>query len=459
MTQTTLTTNCAVHNTDSAKREISRLSKLDPVDYQLERKQSAKSLGFQISALDELVDNERPKLQVVESPNDGCDALALEPSTEKATGIDIHSQMVELIRRYVHIPNDHMAKVVALWCLFTHAIESFRIAPKLLITAPDRACGKTTFLEVVASLACRCESLIGVSPAVIYRIIEAHRPTLAFDEVDNMRNSPGYDEVSAIMNAGHKRGSYVWRCDGEDHEPKKFFVFGAQLIAMIGRPKDTTASRSIVVELERANASESKKLSDISDIDPLSEWEPLRAKALRWAIDNADLLKQPALIPDGVHGRHRDNWRPLLRVAEVIGDEKLLETARTICTQTSGGAISAHGFTDRMMMAINLELSAYVENHPTEENIHSSELYRRLTDNHEELIPDDWTAKRLTRFIGKYNCSSTQCRALGKSLKGYAVKGLLNVVTRYTGSETETTKQTATELASSVSIIETGVIL
>jgi putative DNA primase/helicase len=270
-----------------------------------------------------------------------------------------------------------------------------------------------------------------------------------------MRNSPGYDEVTAIMNAGHKRGSYVWRCDGDLHEPKKFFVFGAQLIAMIGKPKDTTASRSIVVELERATAAESRSLSDISDIDPLRDWEPLRAEALRWANDHISDLQEPAQIPDGVHGRHRDNWRPLLRVAEVIGDDSLLAIARDKCTGTASGDTAAHGFTDRLMMAISDELSNYRQQHPSEDHIHTQELFDRLQEQG-ELIPEDWKPARLSRFLTRYKCSAGQCRTFAGSKRGYPVDRLNSIASRYTSTEVKQRNNPSKHAGFSPNESETG---
>lgn len=419
------TDNSSEDSVDACLRELAELS---PIEYDQQREAKADELGVRVSTLD--IEVNKYRSTVISLSEHGCDALLLCPAEIARSGKKLHRHMSELVQKYIYLCDSRMADIIALWCLYTHGINSFRIAPKMLITAPGRACGKSTLLEVIAALSCRCEALVGISPAVVYRIIEAHRPTLAFDEVDNMRNSPGYDEITAIMNAGHKRGTYVWRCDGDNHEPRKFFLFGPQVIAMIGEPKDTTASRSIVIELGRANAAESQSLEDISDIDPLTDWEPLRSEALKWAIDHKELLEQPAEIPIGVHGRHRDNWRPLLRVAEVIGDDELIELARTMCIETAQSENSRYGFNDRLMVAIASQVADYTEQHPNEKFIHTKELFDRIRGA-TDVIPEGWGPARLSRLLSTFKCSAMQCRALGIGKRGYSIKSLRSVIDRY----------------------------
>ena len=56
-------------------------------------------------------------------------------------------------------------------------------------------------------------------------------------------------------------------------------------------------------------------------IDRLDALKDLQRKCARWAIDHIQLLKfvDPE-IPNGLHDRAADNWRPLLAIADLAGN-------------------------------------------------------------------------------------------------------------------------------------------
>ena len=55
--------------------------------------------------------------------------------------------------------------------------------------------------------------------------------------------------------------------------------------------------------------------------DRTAHLDELGRKAIRWAMDNVDRLKgADPEMPPGVYNRAADNWRPLLAIADAIGD-------------------------------------------------------------------------------------------------------------------------------------------
>jgi putative DNA primase/helicase len=80
------------------------------------------------------------------------------------------------------------------------------------------------------ALACKPLAAASLTPAVLYRVVEAFAPTILVDEADTFLADQ--DELRGILNAGHDRHSAVVpRCVGDDFEPKVFRVFGAVAIA------------------------------------------------------------------------------------------------------------------------------------------------------------------------------------------------------------------------------------
>ncbi len=111
-------------------------------------------------------------------------------------------------RRHLVLPEGG-AEIVALWCLGTYCYHAFRLFPKLLISSPEKRCGKTTLLEFIEAM-CRSAVLASnVTSAVLFRLVDAYRPTLLFDEADRWLKDD--DQLVAIVDAGHtRRSAFVW---------------------------------------------------------------------------------------------------------------------------------------------------------------------------------------------------------------------------------------------------------
>ncbi|HUS54839.1 MAG TPA: Arm DNA-binding domain-containing protein [Thermohalobaculum sp.] len=88
------------------------------------------------------------------------------------------------------------------------------------------------------------------SPSVLFRVVEAFKPTVLVDEGDTFLKDN--DDLRGILNGGHDRlSAFVWRSVGDDHEPRQFRVWAPKAIDMIGRLHDTFEDRAIVVPLSR----------------------------------------------------------------------------------------------------------------------------------------------------------------------------------------------------------------
>ncbi len=157
-----------------------------------------------------------------------------------------------------------------------------------------------------------------ITPAALFRTIDAVHPTITIDEADTFLNED--DELRGIINSGHtKKGAFVIRCDGDDNRPKRFSTWTPMAIFMIKLPADTIVDRSIVIQLRRKLPGEKVARLPL-DLD--NRCLPICRKCLRWAQDNLDSLKgsDPAM-PDSSNGRALDNWMPLTAIAEAAGGD------------------------------------------------------------------------------------------------------------------------------------------
>src|SRR6185437_3895659 len=193
-----------------------------------------------------------------QSSDGGGKALALpspEPWPTAVDGAQLLGNLAATIRRYA-ILTAEQADAVALWILFTYAIDGARISPKLAITSPTPRCGKSTLLALVAALVPRPLVASNISPAAVFRVIEKSNPTLLIDEADSfLKDNEG---LRGVLNSGHSRdGAYVIRCVGDNLEPTRFCTWCAQAVGLIGSLPATLADRSIEVRLQRKRAGES----------------------------------------------------------------------------------------------------------------------------------------------------------------------------------------------------------
>jgi hypothetical protein len=323
--------------------DVARLAALSLPEYEAQRLDAAKRLGWRASALDKIIELERAKSEITvgAAPQPGR-KLSLrdpEPWPEAINGALLLDDITQEIKRYV-ILSENEASATALWVLAAHAFDSFVIYPRLFIRAAERGCGKTTTLEVITPLVPRPLNASSITAAAMYRVIEQARPTLLLDEADTFAKDD--EDLRGVLNAGHRRDGVVLRCveAREGYEVRQFSVWAPAALAAIGHLPATIEDRCIIISLRR-------KLPDevVSSLrlDHVGHLERLAREAARWAADNADVLAaaDPA-IPDGIVNRQSDNWRPLIAVADLVGGRWPTQ-ARNVATEMcrAGGGVKS----------------------------------------------------------------------------------------------------------------------
>lgn len=93
------------------------------------------------------------------------------------------------------------ADCATLWIIGSYLMDDWRLWPRLLVTSPTKACGKSTLLETIDAMAHRGFIVSNASPAAIFRAIEAWKPTLLLDEADTWMKQN--EELAGILNSGH----------------------------------------------------------------------------------------------------------------------------------------------------------------------------------------------------------------------------------------------------------------
>jgi putative DNA primase/helicase len=310
-------TQTASATADETKDQaIERLSLLSHTDYALERDTVAAKFDIPVTYLDLDVKEARRKRK--RSSNDNAMFKDAEPWEFPIDGPELFDEIRDTIKRYAVLPK-HTDVAITLWSAFTYCIEAVHVAPLLVITSPEKRCGKTTVLSLLRRMVRRPLAASNIKPAAMYRSIELWHPTLLIDEADTFLRED--EELRGIINSGHTRDTaFVIRVVGEgaDMVPGRFSTWSAKAIAAIGSLSDTNTDRAVVVELRRKLPGEEvRKLRHFEDA-----FDDLRRKLIRFAEDNEAAIggARPE-IPDSLNDRAADNWEPLLAIADTVGGD------------------------------------------------------------------------------------------------------------------------------------------
>jgi hypothetical protein len=302
------------------------------------------------------------------------------PWPDPVDGATLLSEMAAILRRYL-VLSPEAAHAEALWCLHTYVHDIAAVSPNLCLSSPEKRCGKTRNLQVLSCLVRRPLHTSNLTVGALTRVLDQYAPTLLIDEADTIFVNGGRSELRGILNAGlYRSTAFVLRCTGERRQPKSCAVWCPKAIALIGRLPSTLEDRSIVVPLRRRYADESVDLLEYPKL--FVELEPLRRRATRWAAEHQNHLANAAVhVPDILHDRGRDLWRPLLAIAHRAGQDwthlgqdaaialsttatdpnapvQLLARIRALFHQTAADRLSSESIVQALMRDENSPLKA-----------------------------------------------------------------------------------------------------
>ena len=122
---------------------------------------------------------------------------------------DLLTEIEAVIKKHV-ILSDHAAAALAVWVLHTYTFEQRDTVAYIAIESPEKRCGKTTLLSVLAAMAHNPLIASNVTVGALFRAIDTCRPALFIDEADTFLAGNGV--MRGIINSGNTwRTAYVLR--------------------------------------------------------------------------------------------------------------------------------------------------------------------------------------------------------------------------------------------------------
>ena len=403
--------------TENYKNVLPEMKKIeDPIEKELLCKSLAKQLGIKESVIDRVINPSQKEKNLKEAIVED-----VEPWKTSVSGCELFNEVYNVISQHV-VMEQAAVEAGTLWVVLTYCYDAFRILPLLSVTSPDKRCGKTTLLEVLAGLTNKPLLASNTTPSAVFRTIEAHQPCLLIDEADTFIKDN--EELKGVMNSGHTRKSaFVIRTNLNTMEVEKFSTWGAKAISLIGSLPDTLADRAISIRMQRKTPLETVEKVGL---DFESQCLALRRRLKRWAIDKALALKSAKpTIPRTGNDRAEDNWTPLLSIADVAGGEWPERTRKAML------AMEKMSDTDTIRQILLEDIKTIME-----EKVSSKELVEKLTEL-EDHPWSDWrrgkpiTQNGLARLLKPFGVISNTIRIGDSTAKGYTLEQFVEVFERY----------------------------
>jgi len=386
---------------DSDEHTLLALAQLSPTQYDRARQGAAQRLGIRMETLDSEVSRRRADVQAraVKLP-------LIEPWPDSVDGAEVLHQVAARFSLQVVLPPG-AAHAIALWDAHAHASEAFLHTPRLNLSSPESECGKTTTLDLLATMTPRALRTENLTAPVLFRLVAQHRPTLLLDEVDTYLTTS--DELRGLLNAGHKRGACAYRCEGEGNAVRAFNAFAPAVLSGIGELPETLHDRSIRIWLLPAQPEQVKSHFDSRhhEIETV-----LCRKLARWTQDNFAALQtcDPSL-PPGAYNRVADNWRPLFAIAHIAGSDWPLLAAEAY-THLTTGEDKAEALAGKLLADIR-----HIFTQTRKDRISSTELVNEL-----HKLPGGQWLSALGSGTGKGPVRRSTFNWLGRQLGRFGIK-------------------------------------
>jgi hypothetical protein len=331
------------------------------------------------------------------------------------------------LTRYVILPSGEAADAVVLWIAATHAQPAWGHATRLVITAPEKRCGKSRLLDVIEATCHEPLITVNISPAALVRSIGDDPPTLLLDEADTVFGKKAADnneDLRGILNAGHQRNRPYVRWDATIRRPENCPTFAMAALAGIGSMPDTIEDRAVMIRMRRRAAGEVvDPFRTRRDAPPLHD---LRDELATWLGKRLDELTdaEPSMP---VEDRAADNWESLIAVADAAGAD-WPERARHACKILTDAAEEDTTLGERLLADLRDIFAGADAMHGA--TILDS-LHKREEGPWAEWYGRPLNAHDLARLLKPYGVRPTKVKVDGQALQGYRREHLHDAWIRY----------------------------
>jgi hypothetical protein len=128
-------------------------------------------------------------------------------------------QAAAFIAEYIVLPSESIY-TIALWIAAAHLVPSWDEFPHLSIYSPEKGCGKTTLLRIIATLVPNPKMVISLTGAALFRLIDFYKSKITFilDEAQSMRRlgSEAAYVLHELFCGSIEKHAVAVRCSGKN---------------------------------------------------------------------------------------------------------------------------------------------------------------------------------------------------------------------------------------------------
>ncbi|MGC5013151.1 DUF3631 domain-containing protein [Streptosporangium sp. DT93] len=356
-------------------------------------------------------------------------AHLMAPTEPASHGAMLLDALLAALNRYVILPSPEAADAVVLWIAASHGQPAWAHAPRLVIRAPEKRCGKSRLLDVVEATCHDPFITVNSSSAAVYRSITDDPPTMLVDEADTIfgPKADGNEDLRGLLNAGHQRNRPAKRYDAALNRVESIPTFAMAALAGIGAMPDTIEDRAVVVRMRRRAPGESVAPYRHRRDRPLLR--QLAEDLSAWLRADLPTLEQaePAMP---VEDRAADTWEPLVAVADHAGGHWPQRARAAVLALTAEA--DDNGETSTRVRLLADCRTAFA----TDPALPTAVLLERLKADTEapwaDYGPAGLTPMKLGVILREYEIRSANIRFLdGTQAKGYQRADFLDAWARY----------------------------
>jgi len=347
----------------------------------------------------------------------------------QVNGAEILDRLRAVIRQYVILPDTESLDAVVLWTAATHALPAWACAPRMVIRAPEKRCGKSRLLDTVEAACHNPLITVNASPAAVYRAIGTDDPpTLLIDEYDTIFG-PAFagsaEDLRGLLNAGHQRNRPALRYDANSQRVEKIPTFAMAAMAGIGAAPDTIEDRAVVIHMRRRAKHERALPWRVMRDRPVLA--AIGAQLRDWLTEHLEELKAAEPVMP-VEDRDADTWEPLIAVADLAGGDWPIR-ARTAAVTLTGAREETAANSDRIRLLADCRM-VFATAGPDAEVLPTSHLIAQLRAM-DEAPWADLTAMKLGALLREFEVKSDTIRFPTGQAKGYRRADFIDAWDRY----------------------------
>ena len=385
------------------------------------------------------------------------------PDTPVRPLADIFGDVELFFRRFLVLPDEAFG-VLAVWIAHCLTFEAAEFTAYVSVTSAAPRCGKSRLLEVIQVLLGNTGAIstTDISPASLFRLIDANPGTAVLvDEVDKM-NKEKADDIWRLINSGWRLGGQTHRQGGKNFtELQSFSTFSPKVFAGIGQPlPETVMDRSLKIKMQRKLPGESVERLRLRSAS--SEVAPLHDEIVAWSRTEGVIeqlrMARPEFPAALKSDRMMDAAEPLFALADLAGGQWPTRVRESVVTLEGSAANTADE--DLSILALRHVHETLIE---TDQKVFTDDLVHYLAKRDDGPWGGWWAEdldrnhpqgpkNRLARMLKQFDIHPKQIRIGDDSKRGYELHPQVSqAAARYiTPLGTETGETTATPLASTV---------